>query len=377
MDEGTNRPSSRSKARIALECDAVSGSDVTSYFIRRFLLIVPTFIGISLLVFTLTRLVPGGPIERMLNEAAIAGNEMGASTLVSGYNGVGGSTLSADQLDELKAYYGFDKPVLISYLDWLGKVLVLDLGTSTRYGEPVWDTIRDRFPISIFYGVITLILTYGVCIPLGIAKAIRHKSSFDNLTSVIVFFGYAIPSYVVGIAVLTLFASEWELFPLGGFVSDDFEDLDFWDQVKDVFNHAVLPLLAYLAGSFAVTTLMMKNALMDNLSADYVRTAIAKGMAFKRAVFRHALRNSLIPIATSFGGNISLILTGSFLIEKIFNIDGFGLLGFESLVERDYPIVMGILVISSLLFLIGNILSDICVALVDPRVRFGSEGAAG
>ena len=350
---------------------------MTSYFIRRFLLIVPTFIGISLLVFTLTRLVPGGPIERMLNEAAIAGNEMGASTLVSGYSGVGGSTLSADQLDELKAYYGFDKPVLISYLEWLGKVVVLDLGTSTRYGEPVWDTIRDRFPISIFYGVITLILTYGVCIPLGIAKAIRHKSSFDNITSVIVFFGYAIPSYVVGIAVLTLFASEWELFPLGGFVSDDFEDLDFWDQVKDVFNHAVLPLLAYLAGSFAVTTLMMKNALMDNLSADYVRTAIAKGMAFKRAVFRHALRNSLIPIATSFGGNISLILTGSFLIEKIFNIDGFGLLGFESLVERDYPIVMGILVISSLLFLIGNILSDICVALVDPRVRFGSDGAAG
>jgi microcin C transport system permease protein len=352
-------------------------SDVTSYFIRRILLIVPTFIGISLLVFTLTRLVPGGPIERMLNEAAMAGNEMGASTLISGYDGIGGSTLSADQLDELKAYYGFDKPVLISYLEWLGKVLVLDLGTSTRYGEPVWDTIRDRFPISIFYGVTTLILTYGVCIPLGIAKAIRHKSSFDNITSAIVFFGYAIPSYVVGIAVLTLFASEWELFPLGGFVSDDFQDLGFWDQVEDVFSHAVLPLLAYVAGSFAVTTMMMKNALMDNLAADYVRTAIAKGMAFKRAVFRHALRNSLIPIATSFGGNISLILTGSFLIEKIFNIDGFGLLGFESLVERDYPIVMGILVISSLLFLVGNILSDICVALVDPRVRFGSDGAAG
>jgi len=350
---------------------------VTSYFIRRVLLIVPTFIGVSLLVFTLTRLVPGGPIERMLNEAAMAGNEMGASAMVGGYDGVGGSTLSAEQLEELKAYYGFDKPVLISYLEWLGKVLVLDLGTSTRYGEPVWDTIRDRFPISIFYGVTTLILTYGVCIPLGIAKAIRHKSSFDNITSVIVFFGYAIPSYVVGIAVLTLFASEWELFPLGGFVSDDFEDLGFWDQVGDVFNHAVLPLLAYLAGSFAVTTLMMKNALMDNLAADYVRTAVAKGMAFKRAVFRHALRNSLIPIATSFGSNISLILTGSFLIEKIFNIDGFGLLGFESLVERDYPIVMGILVISSLLFLIGNILSDICVALVDPRVRFGSDGAAG
>lgn len=350
---------------------------MTSYFIRRFLLIVPTFLGISLLVFTLTRLVPGGPIERMLNEAAMAASTTAASTMVSGYDGIGGSTLSEEQLEELRAYYGFDKPVLVSYVEWLGKVLVLDLGTSSRYTDPVWDIIKDRFPISMFYGVSTLLLTYGICIPLGIAKAIRHKTGFDNVTSAIVFFGYAIPSYVVGIAALTLFASEWELFPLGGFVSDDFQDLSTWEQARDVLDHAVLPLLAYVAGSFAVTTLMMKNALMDNLAADYVRTAIAKGMDFRQAVFRHALRNSLIPIATSFGGNISLILTGSFLIEKIFNIDGFGLLGFESLVERDYPIVMGILVISSLLFLLGNILSDICVALVDPRVRFGSSGAVG
>ncbi len=346
---------------------------MTSYFIRRFLLIGPTFIGVTILVFILTRLVPGGPIERMLNEAAMAGGDYASA---SSYDGLGGSALSDDQIAELEAYYGFDKPVVVAYVEWLGKVLVLDLGTSTRYGDPVWETIKDRFPISIFYGVATLILTYGVCIPLGIVKAIRHKTTFDNLSSALVFLGYAIPNYVVGIALLTAFAAKLEWFPLGGFVSDGFDDLSAAGKVIDVLWHAALPLLAYTAGVFAVTTMLMKNSLMDNLAAEYVRTAIAKGMEFRRAVFNHALRNSLIPIATSFGGNITLILTGSFLIEKVYNIDGFGLLGFESLVERDYPVVMGIVVISSLLFLIGNILSDICVALVDPRVKFGSGESA-
>ncbi len=342
--------------------------EMTSYFIRRFLLIIPTFLGITLLVFAVTRLVPGGPIERALNEALLAGGDR-AAAVTSG--AVGPTGLSAAQMDQLRAYYGFDKPVLVSYVDWLRQVLVLDLGTSTRYNEPVWDTIKGRFPISIFYGLTTLILTYAVCIPLGMAKAVRHKSQFDNVTSGLVFFGYAIPGYVVGIALLTFFASQLEWFPLGGFVSNNFDQLGPWQKVTDIAYHAVLPLLSYMAGSFAVTTFMMKNSLMDNLAADYVRTAIAKGLTFRQAVTRHALRNSLIPIATSFGNNISLILTGSFLIERIYNIDGFGLLGFESLVERDYPVVMGILVISSLLFLIGNILSDICVAIVDPRVKFG------
>jgi len=343
--------------------------EMTSYFIRRILLIIPTFIGITLLVFAVTRLVPGGPIERALNEALLAGTDGGATLAAPGT--IGPTGLSEAQLEQLRAYYGFDKPVLISYFDWLRQVLVLDLGTSTRYNEPVWDTIKGRFPISIFYGLTTLILTYAVCIPLGMAKAIRHKSHFDNVSSGLVFFGYAIPSYVVGIALLTFFASQLEWFPLGGFASNNFDQLGPSEKAIDIGYHAILPLLSYMAGSFAVTTFMMKNSLMDNLAADYVRTAIAKGLTFRQAVTKHALRNSLIPIATSFGNNISLILTGSFLIERIFNIDGFGLLGFESLVERDYPVVMGILVISSLLFLVGNILSDICVALVDPRVKFG------
>ena len=225
--------------------------------------------------------------------------------------------------------------------------------------------------MSLFYGITTLILTYAVCIPLGLLKGMHHGGQFDAWSSAVVFFGYALPSYVIAIALISLFSGYWDIFPLGGFVSDDFDEMTLWQRSQDIFHHAVLPLIAYTAGSFAVTTFMMKNALMDNLSADYMRTASAKGLGRGQAVKRHAMRNSLIPIATSFGNNISLLIGGSFLIETIFNIDGIGLLGYEAILERDYPIVMGILVISSLLYMVGNILSDICVALVDPRIRFG------
>lgn len=340
---------------------------MTAYFLRRLLLVIPTFIGITLLVFAITRVVPGGPIERMMTQAALQqGDARGARTR-------SGNTLDERQLAQLQSYYGFDKPVLVSYAQWLWRVLHLDLGTSTRYHDPVWNLIKERFPISIFYGVAALIITYGVCIPLGISKAVNHRTLFDNFSSIVVFLGYAVPGYVVGVALITVFASQLDWFPLGGFTSDDFENYSPLRKIADAIYHAALPLTAYLAGSFALTTLMMKNALMDNLAADYMRTAVAKGQSFGGAVRGHALRNSLIPIATSFGNNISLLLGGSFLIETIFNIDGIGLLGFESVLERDYPVVMGILVISSLLFLIGNILSDICVALVDPRIRFGGR----
>jgi microcin C transport system permease protein len=340
------------------------------YFLRRLLLIIPTFIGITVMVFVITRLVPGGPIERMIVQAQQARSEGFGGQVAGAMTEQQAQPLSDEQLEELKQYYGFDKPVLISYFVWLGKVLRGDLGTSTRYYDPVWDMIRQRIPISLYFGLISLFLVYGVCIPLGIAKAVRHKSAFDNISSVVVFIGYAVPGWVVGVLLLVLFASHWELLPLGGLVSDDFEDFTALGKLADLARHTILPLTAYVLGSFTVMTFLMKNTLMDNLSADYVRTAIAKGLPFRKAVFGHALRNSLIPIATSFGNNISIILSGSFLIEKVFNINGMGLLGYESVLERDYPVVMGILVISSLLFLIGNILSDICVAIVDPRVKF-------
>ncbi len=338
------------------------------YLLRRLLLTVPTMLGITLIVFTLTRFVPGGPIEKMLTNAQFAGQDSGSPAQHdrTGNN----STLSEEQLAELKAYYGFDKPVLISYAHWLWRLLHLDLGYSTRYGEPVWDTVISRIPLSLFYGGITLLLTYAVCIPLGIAKALRHNSQFDHISAAVVFLGFAIPNYVLGIILITLFASHWEIFPLGGFASDDIADLSLTEKIRDIFMHAVLPLATYMVGSFAVMTMLMKNSLLENLASDYVRTAVAKGLTFRQAIFRHALRNSLIPLATSFGHGISIVLSGSFLVETIFNIDGMGLLGYEALVERDYPVVMGLLAISSLLFLIGNILSDLCVAAIDPRVRF-------
>lgn len=332
---------------------------MTQYLLRRALLIVPTFIGVTLVVFVITRLVPGGPVERILAEMQSSSSTTPSIT-----------QLDQEQIDQLNAYYGFDKPILISYWDWFVLLLKGNLGTSSRYGDPVIEMITDRLPISIFYGVTSMLLTYLVCIPLGIIKAIKHRSFIDHASSVLVFIGYALPSYVLGIILLIFFAAHLEWFPMGGFYGDDFEDLNLWQQVWDILTHAVLPMTAYILGSFAVTTFMMKNALMDHLAADFVRTAMAKGMSFRRAVLKHALQNSLIPLATHFGNNISVIIAGSFLIEKIFNIEGFGLLGFDAIIERDYPVVMGILVISALLQLIGNILSDVCVALVDPRVQF-------
>lgn len=342
---------------------------MTTYILRRLLLILPTFLGITVMVFVITRFVPGGPIERMIAQAQQMQSMDGKGVLKTSPREQN-QPLSEEQIGELKKYYGFDKPVLTSYFLWLKKVLTGDLGVSTRYYDPVWSMIKERIPVSLYFGIITMILVYGVCIPLGIAKAVKHKSYFDNATSVVVFTGYAVPGWVVGVLLLIFFSSYLDIFPLGGLVSENFEELSVFNKTLDILWHTILPLTAYVAGSFTVMTFLMKNTLMDNLSSDYVRTAIAKGLSFKKAVFRHALRNSLIPIATHFGNNISVILMGSFLIEKVFNINGMGLLGYEAIIERDYPVVLGILVISSLLLLIGNILSDICVAIVDPRVRF-------
>ena len=209
---------------------------MTAYFIRRFLLIIPTFIGITVMVFTITRFVPGGPIEKIITQAQA--QQMQGSQSGSGPEQT--QPLSEDQIAELKRYYGFDKPVLVSYFQWLGKVLTGDLGNSTRYYEPVWTIIRSRIPISLFFGVITLVLTYSICIPLGVTKAIRHKSHFDNISSFVVFAGYAVPGWVVGVFMLVIFASHWEIFPLGDLISDDFEDLSFIGKHLDLIWHAIV-----------------------------------------------------------------------------------------------------------------------------------------
>jgi microcin C transport system permease protein len=335
------------------------------YFIRRFLLIPPTLLGVTIIVFAITRLVPGGPLERAIMESQQFSNS-GAVSQMAGAD----MALSEAQLKKLQEYYGFDKPVLESYLDWLGKVVQGDLGSSYRYNEPVWDVIRDRFPVSLYYGLITLVITYIVCIPLGVLKAIKHKTVVDNVSSILIFVGYAIPGYALGSLLLLYFSVRLEWFPMGGFVSLSFEEKDVIGKTMDLINHSILPLICYLIGSFALVTLLLKNHLMDNLASDYIRTAIAKGVSFRQAVTRHAMRNSMIPIATTFGQNIVLLVSGSFLIETIFDIDGFGLLGLTAILDRDYPVVMGVVLLASVLLLIGNIISDILVALVDPRIRF-------
>jgi microcin C transport system permease protein len=282
-------------------------------------------------------------------------------------------TLSARQIEQLKVFYGLDKPIPQAYVEWIGNVLTGELGKSTRYFMPVWDMIVDRLPISLYFGVITFIISYLVSIPLGVAKALKHGGLMDNISSGAIFLGFAVPAYVVGILLLTWFSFTWEWFPMGGFVDEDFEDFTYWQQFLDLLWHTALPLICYLIADFAVLTVTMKNNLMENLSADYVRTAVAKGMPFKTAVYRHAFRNSLIPMASHFGNFLTAFLGGSFLIEVIFNIDGIGLLGFEALVENDYPVVMGMLAITTGLFLIGNIISDVLVAAVDPRVKYGAN----
>lgn len=343
------------------------GEALREYVIRRILLMIPTFIGITFLTFLVLQFVPGGQIDQLRMQLAGAGG--GGET-----SGGGGARIQLeipdDQLAQLQEYYGFDEPVHVAYGEWLWNTVRLDLGTSFRYSEPVLTVIADRLPVSIFYGVLTAFFTYAICIPLGILKAIKHRAPIDNLTSALIFLGYAIPGFALGAVLSNLLAVHWAIFPLGGFTSEGFEQLSLGGKIGDLFMHSVLPLIAYLVGSFAIATMLMKNSLIENMSADYVRTALAKGLSWRRAVFVHALRNSLIPMATSIGGLLGIFLTGSFLIERVFAINGVGLLAFEAIQARDFPVVMGFLVISSLVLMLGNLLSDLAVAFVDPRVRF-------
>jgi len=342
---------------------------MASYFIRRFLLIIPTFIGITLITFIILQIVPGGPLEMELMKLRGfgTGGEISQSS-----SGSGSINIPESALKEMKEFYGFDKPVITRYFDWLGNLLRFNFGKSYMYAEPVWDIIASRFKVSIYFGLISFILTYLICVPLGVFKAVKNGSKFDFITSFLVFLGYSIPGWAFGAMMLILFGggSFWNVFPLGGFRSEDFESMNFLQQVFDQLHHTILPVTAYVIGNFATLTILTKNSVIENLSQDYIKTAFAKGMPEKKVIFVHALRNSLIPISTGIGSFFGLILAGSMLIEKVFNIQGMGLLAFNSIINRDYPVTMGILVISSILMLIGNIISDMIYAWADPRIRF-------
>ncbi|MHB1206052.1 MAG: ABC transporter permease subunit [Rhodospirillaceae bacterium] len=345
------------------------GEALRDFVVRRLLLMIPTFLGITFATFLLCQFVPGGQIDQLRLQMAGAGGGGEA-----GRGGGGGPrvqlVIPEAQMQQLKEYYGFDKPLLQAYGSWLGKTVRLNFGQSFRYNEPVLRVIADRLPVSIYYGLVTAFLIYAICIPLGILKAIRHRTVVDNATSVLIFIGYAVPGFALGAVLINVLAVQFQIFPLGGFKSPSTEGMSAFARMGDVVWHSILPLISYLVGSFAIETMLMKNSLLENMSADYVRTALAKGLTWRRAIFVHALRNSLIPMATSIGSLLGIFLTGSFLIERVFNIQGLGLLGFEAIQTRDFPVVMGILVISSFVLMVGNLLSDLAVAMVDPRVRF-------
>jgi microcin C transport system permease protein len=341
---------------------------MTAYFIRRFLLIIPTFLGITVIVFAITNFVPGGPVERQIMRMRGMAGEAGGGA----GGGRAGIELPEEEVQEIKRYYGFDKPLYIRYGQWLWNILHLNLGNSYIYQDPVWDVIKARFPISIFLGLTGFLLGYLVCIPLGVMKAIRHGTRFDLISSALVFMGYSVPGWALGTALLVLFGGGtfWSIFPLGGFRPDNWEFLSLWGKITAQIHYMFLPVVCYMIGGFATLTILTKNALMENLGQDYVRTGFAKGLSERRVIFVHALRNSLIPLVTGLGNAISLVLAGSFLIEKVFNIDGMGYLGYTAILQRDYPVALGILVVDSLLMLVGNILSDMIYAAVDPRIRF-------
>lgn len=336
------------------------------YFIRRLLLVIPTFIGITLSTFVLIQFVPGGPVEQAIVRMRGFDSAKGATTTQG---------ISERQREAIKAHFGFDKPVHVRYWQWLwDDKMGMDVYSYKYSNKTVWELIRERFPISLTFGISGFILSYLICIPLGIGKALRNGSSFDFASSLLVFVGYAIPPFAFGMLLKLGFAGNsgafgnW--FPLGGFRSDDWEQLSAWAKFTDQVHHMVLPLLCYLIGSFAVLTLLMKNSLLDQIGQDYIRTVIAKGGTLRRAIWLHALRNAMIPIATGLGSIFTVMFAGSVLIERVFNIPGMGFLSLDALVSRDYMVFMGILALTSVLSLIGRVFSDFCYALIDPRITF-------
>ncbi len=339
------------------------------YFIRRFLLIIPTFIGITLLCFGLIQFVPGGPVEQaVMRMKGVDGAETGKGADA-------GLSISEDQRKAIEAYYGFDRPFYERYWKWLVKDRLGMRMDSYKYpNKTAWQLISERFKVSLVFGVTGFALSYLICIPLGIFKALKHDNAFDLVSSVVVFVGYAIPPFAFGMILKMLFCGTteglWDIFPAAGFHSEHYALLSAWGKVRDIFMHMFLPVLCYVIGNFAILTLLMKNSLLEQISRDYVRTVLAKGGSFRRAVWGHALRNSLIPIATGFGAILTVMFAGSVIIEQVFEIPGMGRLSLESIIGRDYPVFMGILSLTSILGLLGNILSDFSYVLIDPRIDF-------
>lgn len=350
------------------------------YFCKRLLIMVPTVIGVLTLTFVVTQFMPGGPVEHAMSQLEGDGARSGSDAVGSGvgwtYSGRVG--IDARQVEQLNSLYGFDQPVLTRYWQMLENFLRFDLGESYYHHQSVATLIREKLTVTVSLGVWTFLLTYLVSVPLGVAKAVRHGSRFDVLTSLLVLVGYAMPGFILGVLLIVLFGggSFWDIFPLRGLVSDDWSELGPLDKVLDYLWHVTLPLTASVVSLFAIKTLLTKNMFLEEIRRQYVLTARAKGLSERHILWRHVFRNTLLPLITGFPATfIGAFFTGSLLIETLFSLDGLGLLSFESINNRDYPVVLGTLYLFTLIGLLIKLAADMAYAFVDPRIKFSAQEA--
>ncbi|MBF0132643.1 MAG: microcin C ABC transporter permease YejB [Magnetococcales bacterium] len=347
------------------------------YILRRLLLMIPTLFGVMAVTFLVIQFVPGGPVERMVSLMEkghdSSGGEVAAAASVQTGNYRGSKGLDPEQIAQLRHLYGFDQPPVARFITMMWNYLRFDFGDSYYYHRSVVDLVVEKLPVSISLGIWSFLLTYLVSIPLGIRKAIRHQSRFDSWTSTVILTGYSIPGFVLGILLIVLFGggSFWNLFPMRGLVSDYWNELPWIEKILDYLWHMVLPITASTVGSFAVMTMLTKNSFLEEIAKQYVLTARAKGLSENAVLYRHVFRNAMIPLVTGFPGSfVAAFFSGSLLIETIFSLDGLGLLGYESVINRDYPVVMATLYFFTLLGLLTKLLTDITYVLVDPRITF-------
>lgn len=343
------------------------------YILKRILLMIPTLFGVMLVTFSITQFVPGGPVEQLISQLknrAAPGQEasIGNQGLYRGATG-----LDEQRIKELKALYGFDQPAHQRFFTMMYKYLTFDFGESYFHHQSVLNLVISKLPVSISLGLWTFFLTYLTCIPLGIAKAVREGSSFDIITSTLILIGYAIPGFVLGLLLVVLFAggSFWNFFPLRGLVSDNWVQFSWFEKIIDYLWHIVLPVISLMIGNFAVMTLLTKNSFLEEIHKQYVLTARAKGLTHHTVLYKHIFRNAMIPLVTGFpAAFIGAFFTGSILIETTFSLDGLGLLSYESIMKRDYPVVLGTLYMFTLLGLLAKLVTDLSYIFVDPRIQF-------
>ncbi|MGB1405952.1 MAG: microcin C ABC transporter permease YejB [Parvibaculales bacterium] len=366
---------------------------MAAYILRRLLLMVPTIFGIMAISFAIVQFAPGGPVERVI--AQLQGHDVGATSRFTGaqdgstlgtnaaaqaavnskYRGAQG--LDPEFIAELETQFGFDKPVHERFFKMVGDYARFDFGESYYRDIPVIDLIMEKLPVSITLGLWTTLLTYLISIPLGIAKARRDGTRFDVWTSAVIIVGYAIPGFLFAVMLIVLFAggSYLDWFPLRGLTSDNFDELSALAQIGDYLWHITLPVIAMTIAGFATTSLLTKNAFLDEIRKQYVVTARAKGLDETRVLYGHVFRNAMLIVIAGFpGAFIGAFFTGSLLIETIFSLDGLGLLSYESIINRDYPVVFASLYIFGLIGLLVTLVSDLTYMWVDPRIDFEARG---